>query len=626
MEFPILIKHQEKESVYSNRIFANSFFFKMENQMTENSEIKKYNNKVWNELLEPVESVLNELQTTTESQFMSIGKDMGLFSQQASSISRDSLAVINLIAGKENLQTVAGISKKIRGIERYISYSITQLAEDIGVLKKQKADFLHLNNPMGYLKKTISQLKTLSLSIKIENTRLTNDSSEFEIIAEEVKNLSLNSRKKIEDIETTSESAVGIIDNLLLSIDDLTNKKYKSMKELLDIVHNNISKLQEQNKQAVAISEEISGRLQENYNSINEIIMNLQFHDIVRQKIEHVIQSIKELTIDINECKISEQTNPGEFALKVYAFCQLQTEQLKFARKEVLDAIDKIKNMFNNVQQSIYVTINKIDEMSKTSSKNLNALIQQTGNNVGKISTSLYETIDSSNKSFSSAKLVVKVLDTISGYIIDLNTIGQDISLISFNGIIQAAHLGADGLVLSAIISEIQNFVSETQYNLNAISEHLGGIDTSTEKIKMSVDNEDDLGDSQGEVGKITNDLTTFFRSLGDNSDKLNNDLVALDTQSRDFSQKIEVSVNEITVGDEFGFGLSNAIDGLNKIVEKVQGIYGEIDQSAVKEILEEHRNKYTMNKEREIHDVFAEGDAELLPCESEIGNNVELF
>ncbi len=141
----------------------------------------------------------------------------------------------------------------------------------------------------------------------------------------------------------------------------------------------------------------------------------------------------------------------------------------------------------------------------------------------------------------------------------------------------------------------------------------------------MTVSSEVDAEDSREDVNKIAQELTNFFSSLNEKSDKLNNGISDLQRDSADFAQKLQASTADITVGNEFDFGLTNAIDGLNRIVEKILDAYGEIDQSAVKEILEEHRKKYTMDKEREIHDVFTDGDAEVM-VESEIDDNVELF
>ena len=168
--------------------------------MTESSQLHEKQNTMWTDLLEPVEKSLKALQTSTETQFMKIGENMGLFSQLASEISQDSLSVMELIAGKENLKMVDDILKKITGIERFISYSILQLEEDSKILGKQKENFLQFSNPLLNLKKIIIQLNTLSIAIKIENTRLISDSSEFSILADEVKTLAKNSKNNIEDI------------------------------------------------------------------------------------------------------------------------------------------------------------------------------------------------------------------------------------------------------------------------------------------------------------------------------------------------------------------------------------------------------------------------------------------
>ncbi len=194
-------------------------------------------------------------------------------------LSRESLAAVI-----ENLRDVSGVARQTLGNMR----SITSTMENISEVVRE----------IEYI---ADQTNLLALNASIEAARAGENGRGFAVVADEVRKLSARSTtaaNKIGKLIKTVESEIGGICTETEKNAEKTDQRSKASEEIMD---GTLGRLDGVMNRVRGELDGISAEAESLAGEISGIIMSMQFQDITRQKIEHVIGPLREFKSETDE-------------------------------------------------------------------------------------------------------------------------------------------------------------------------------------------------------------------------------------------------------------------------------------------------------------------------------------
>ncbi len=161
-------------------------------------------------------------------------------------------------------------------------------------------NFNKLNNITDSIKEFSGKTKLLSFNAMVESARAGESGKGFKIVAQEVRSLSdkissfVNEEEKlIENLLGQSNNQVDLFNKEFNKINDITKDSKNRIEYCLNEIDGVISNLKSQLDNFQITGDYFS-------NEINRIIVSFQFQDIIRQRLEHVIEPLDSIYMEIN--------------------------------------------------------------------------------------------------------------------------------------------------------------------------------------------------------------------------------------------------------------------------------------------------------------------------------------
>ena len=152
-----------------------------------------------------------------------------------------------------------------------------------------------------------------------------------------------------------------------------------------------------------------------------------------------------------------------------------------------------------------------------------------------------------------------------SRFMDEIEEIGLDIELIAINARIKAAHTGAEGAPLGVISEAIQKLSIDARSCKTAVSDVLKQIVSTVESLSSQTSISS--GDQASETNGLLRELDALLRGLRAANGTALSLLASIEKEGRKLAADIESAANGITVQDEFGGKIENAVNILGSII-----------------------------------------------------------
>ena len=222
------------------------------------------------------------------------------------------------------------------------------------------------------------------------------------------------------------------------------------------------------------------------------------------------------------------------------------------------------------------------------------------------------------NDFYESVKQITDTVAVLTKLIEDIEDVGNEIELISLNSRIKASQTGSEGAALDVLAESIQGLSNDAKNLTGKIRVLVDNINLSAAELMKSNNlGQDKSEDASEGLNGIMNNLMKFqsdsallFVSLSDKisslSDENNNALVE-------------------NVKDVLNSNFLKMSSNLEEIITNTAPLCKE--RIEMNEDIEMLMNKYTMDKERDIHNRLLNGeDISMDDNSDELGDNIELF
>jgi hypothetical protein len=567
---------------------------------------------------------INDLHERSSSDFIQLNNYLKDYHKKTRIISENAFRIFETVSGEKDMDLIKELGK--------IHYRLEECIGNINQEDEQKVQDL---------KEII--LKSNQLNITIRNLR--QDFTTFKFLSTNYclianyEDLDRDRRKKFEVWNTEIQSIQQLLLSLSSHIDSFKEQIAASIgyielrvEKSLDVFQN-LSKETKSNIGSVVLKS-LESKLQfpllkeksaDSSKSINDIITHLQYHDIIRQKIEHIQKSHYKIIDDLNKSiqtkNFIEDCLPEDY-IKIGDIIDLQAAQLLLVSKEYQNALNVITKNFLRIAKDMTAISGISDKFSFKDSNSQITLLKQIKDQLDKgiILLDLHNFNEINTEYNEAGKKLDVITDQIKNNIQPSLTRFTSLNSTENNDL----HDKVNG---SGVLSQIVSLTRDIEAKNHDIIEKLIEIRNLSEK--MFALNELESWENQLEMDRlhIMVNISRILDTLDKDNEELDNVLI----QNRDLNnyilEKIESTITGSDYYEYFEKIVEQVIALLNGINNKIRPANTEESSDTKADNLREIKTTYTMESERIIHDnvVSGCGGSDTLPVQS-ADNEVEFF
>ena len=146
---------------------------------------------------------------------------------------------------------------------------------------------------------TVSTFRTLCTLTRIETSRLGDTGGDFGDLAAEVRPLSESIQTSGEGVLEASSQLDQGVQAAIRSASELRVRQLKELPALIDGVIDGLKAFEERRQRAAESSARQAAEYEALCDAAGNVVRSVQFHDITRQQIEHVMEALRQLRSDL---------------------------------------------------------------------------------------------------------------------------------------------------------------------------------------------------------------------------------------------------------------------------------------------------------------------------------------
>ena len=251
--------------------------------------------KGWSLKLREVSAALSDLGRRTEGEFLSVGENLREVHARAKAVSEKASSAAALASGAEIVSAIEGLRAMVGRMNVFLSRSGSEAARNEEALRRVGRILGEVRAPLMEFKKVVRSLRVLGVSTKIESARLGQRSGDFRTLAESVGNLATLIESKSDNlVERATDLDTSIGDTLSRVLDHEAALRERARAILAD-ASNSLAALVDAQGKGAETAKAVSDRSSGISGDIGAVVTSMQFHDITRQQIEHVVDAFADL-------------------------------------------------------------------------------------------------------------------------------------------------------------------------------------------------------------------------------------------------------------------------------------------------------------------------------------------
>jgi len=587
-------------------------------------------------IFDEIDEKIYSLHSCSSEDFLTLNAYFKKYFTDSKQISDNATNLFNLITKEENrkvfIQHLKVFQNNLQDLlttyEKFIGQIIASIDQ---MIKEMDQMFVTANN----LKQDLMTLKLLVTNLRLDITIAASPTNRIGHKTNDFNELIIQTRSFFIEFYKNSNQFKESLKLLNNQLQQQRDRNIQNINEILNEVMNASNLLDQKYNEARQLVPKLSENTQNTSDSIAKIITNLQYQDIIRQKIDHIQNTHKDILKQLSQIKESEDEevnlkNRVKCFIQIRDIAGLQAAQLIHANKEYQKAIENISGKFIDVGSDMTEIANLCSQLI--------------GNNVSSVShfDEIREKLEKTEfftELFQKSLLYAK--EKTGSIHKQLHEILNNYDELSdFFRTIEKSIIKSLDKQTSAEIEECENTTNQIRITLSELQSINNQYHSQFGKIKelcLYTVKEDN---NTNPLEIVENKLRFFVAQCDQLIDRLyeNNENVykiISDNQilSKKISLDIKTSIEQIKYYDYFDKVIEEIIAKLNEINFKLThtNIDDSSDESRLKH-LEYLKSRYTMESEHIIHDHLSKHDIDLYRLSStstsadEDDDNLELF
>ncbi len=578
----------------------------------------------WQELLLGVSERLNTVAGTTEPEFLAIGEKLHYFYNCAADIVRMSSGVSNLVAGTEVINAIDRLTDILERMSRDLTIdgeadrNITALRRILGLLDETE-------HPLSGFSKIHKTLRMLGIATKIESARLGQSAVGFDTLADDVGLLSVQVQQKALNIEILRKELTTTVQNTLELLGTIQSEQQADVLKILEKARQGLQALTNINARCTEAVHFVAATAEEGSRSMGQVITSMQFHDIVRQQVEHVRDTFSELGISLGGGP-NTAGQPAYTTAETAHICALQCAQICHARDELVRAVGTIIENLQAIacqQAQVAEATNAGAGIADGSGNSTFSRLEQ---DLSSVITLLAKSAEADRNLSAAATSLAGTVGEISSFVHEIEQISEEIELIALNAQIKAARSGIHGAALGVLAEEIQRLSLAAMEQTTAVSGTMIPVAESASTLCSEVDAQATMLES--EVSEMAVDINGMLGTIQRVNNELGGQLEQIRSTVELFSDEIQGITSGITVHTHIATELDDIVASLAEITRVADTGEGALSEESLRRLSE----RYTMQSEWHIHSALTGTTAVNPDAGSQasgddgMGDNIELF
>ncbi len=608
--------------------------------MSENNKIKDEYKMSLSDILEAFSQIdikILDLQKYSSDDFLALNSTLKENYKTANIIKEITNEFFSKLGNYKNLNF---ISSDLSNIDYNVNKYIESINASLNYLEKIILDCNKTIVPLNNFSQNMSVLKLLFSNASLANVFLDDENNGLENDSIKNTDISLKSIKEkcspVENnISAIREKAKLLYDKLEMKKDDL----YSNVILNVEKVKNNITIIEKYNKDA-----------NENYDTLNElskkcsdnvesIITNLQYHDIIRQKMEHVQEAHKLIVDELNKVAHKGEDNEKStnkilpYVVQIPQISEIQTAQMLHTNKDFQKAIDAITEKMNEIGSSISQMARVFNSIAEFKYQGKTISINMTESDFKQISgkvNEVFEKYEEDNKLLCDLEKIINENKNDFEIVESMDNALEKRAIEEINQKKCVDDRNKEKVLKSEEILKIFADNKDEKEKLRKVFDnslsYLQEVKNKTEELSHKNEGSQVLIKSIEDAVKKINSIKDFFNFIIENKK-------VVQEKSKEVQQKNKNAIKESIYYNYFGKITDEIINSFNEIKEIVkEGKLSEINIKDDEHSFKQIEDYYTMKAERIIHNKAlsslakgSDSDIDEEDC-SEEGNDVELF
>ncbi|WP_029894645.1 methyl-accepting chemotaxis protein [Desulfohalovibrio reitneri] len=489
-----------------------------------------------------------------------------------------------------------------------------------------------LDRFIGEFRRIVRKLQMLGISTRIESARLGNLGSGFSTLADDVEKLS----HTIEEHSANITEQSGKLRDLVWSAREKTSEIMATQRgcseEIIEHVTENLGHLREVDRRSTEAAAKLPHRSREMADNVGHVVQSMQFHDIVRQQIEHVQHALDDMGRELlrRENEVREVDESSRNALGFAAdVARLQISQVQNAHERFGTAVETIRDNLRGVALGVRRIVDEAASVLEAGSDDgKTSVLERIEEGIFEVMSGIRAFADQGRDMADLMRDVAGTVSAMSGFVTDIEDVGSEIELIALNASVKAAHTGEEGAALGVLATSIQTLSVEARRETDSASTVLRQVSEASRTLQ---ENAESYMDTSG-----VEEMLEKLNSLIDRIRGMNSGVRGAFDDLRSTGERLAGDVEEVAESVDFHEDVCHDLrtleTALREMEDEARDLVPANDDESRPQRLREMLSTYTMEAERDIYrktfemEDEPESHPEVFEEEGEFGDNVELF
>ncbi len=589
----------------------------------------------WSRRLKELTPLVGGLVRDKEDTFLDLGQKVYEVNAQAREFCSEAGKLTDLSSGRLIESVLDEIRSSFVQMQRICKES--GFEDGMDYLRRTLESVHALERLMAEFRQVVRNLRMMGVSTRIESARMDEGSRGFETIAEELEQLAQHVVTHTYRIQGETKALSGRVARAQEGLGQILSLQKQCADGFFSSISRDIGRLEAMEVKAAATASELAGRMEEIGSSVGEMVASIQFHDITRQRVEHVEEALQEVLCIIDrQSEEGRQFSDAELVSWFGDVVGLQSSQLRSAVEHFCEAVESLVTHLHGVGERIADLDAKLHGLIEAPDATGGSTFESMERHLTKVGHSFRRSAREGRRIGETMDSLVNTVSELALFIEDIEEIGNEVELIALNANVKSAHTGEEGKSLGVLAGAIHKLSHDACSKSRQVAGVLKEIQASAgvlhELALRAMDTEP--------VNRLTSDIDESVKKLLGIDEEIREAFARALQLGTTMEGEISRLVPTITLHQMIETDSTQIESALLEMAAESRDNAHPEASAKRSNRLEQLLERYTMDSERLVHQALLQeasgGDegedeeqvvlfGEAAP-ESEYGDNVELF
>ncbi len=553
--------------------------------------------------LPTVMRALNQCCQEVESDFFSIGDELQFLYSETNRLAEGAAEAVQEGGDESPGVKLSEIVQRARNLLAILDDDHVVIAsnlEHIGSIVQRLGRLLDYSTVIKKLGKT---LRMIGLNISIESARNLEAHDIFNDLALQIRELSQVVSLAAADIQQDTETSQYNLADLHRNMD----VSFNQLKTVSATAQNAMGQAVPEVEKIVGLSTDVLSQTRDQSQQISQqvgrIVMDVQLHDSVSQRIEHVGLALIEAHVTLlSTCRAKDDAKTDSELVCAYFILKIQAAQVEKIVDEIREIHNSTSNAFHQIKDGISALLESL-QMLDSDSRYSSMVIRTDNNPIETLKTIFFklselieqaaQEMERADKATHDSKGTAECLAQHAQKIRDFNF---DIHLKALNAIASSLRLGSKGRTIEVLVQDMKDLAIKSNEFVVQIESVIEEIISQSSSLQTRV-NETDGGDA-GDGPDMAQLVDTFSTVCSRFESGVSMALELGTTLNR----RIDEVHSHLMFLQRFADEMAMSLEELESLIDDLKPFVNE-DLMNPEEIHEQLIKRYTTQQERDIHD-----------------------